>query len=250
MSTGPGIAGVHPAIAGAVPVLRARDHRFFTGMAIAATLTVFAGFARTYYLRSAFGSPELTTLLHVHGALSTSWILLFLTQTSLVSARRTDLHRRLGVAGGALVVAVMVAGYLTAIAGARRGAAPQGAASPLAFLSVPIGTVLVFGILAGAGLYWRRRSETHKRLMLLATITILTPAIARVPRWFGPGGPPYTIGGTCLFVVACMAYDRAAHGRIHPAFLWGGLFLMLSLPLRFAVGNTDTWLPVARWLTE
>jgi len=115
---------------------------------------------------------------------------------------------------------------------------------------VPIGTVLAFGILAGAGLYWRRRSETHKRLMLLATITILTPAIARVPRWFGPGGPPYTIGGTCLFVVACMAYDRAAHGRIHPAFLWGGLFLMLSLPLRFAVGNTDTWLSVARWLTE
>ena len=94
-------------------------------------------------------------------------------------------------------------------------------ASPLAFLSVPIGTVLVLGILAGAGLYWRRRSETHKRLMLLATITLLTPAIARVPRWFGPGGPPLSmIVGTSLFVVACMAYDRAAHGRIHPAFLW------------------------------
>ncbi len=233
-----------------MPAQRARDHRFFTGMAIAAAVTAFAGFARTYYLRSALGSPELTTLLHVHGALSTSWILLFLTQTSLISARRTDLHRRLGIAGGVLVVAVMVAGYLAGIAGARRGAAHQGSASPLAFLSVPIGTVLVFGILAGAGLYWRRRSETHKRLMLLATITLLTPAIARVPRWFGPGGPPYTIGGTCLFVVACMAYDRAAHGRIHPAFLWGGLFLMLSLPLRFAVGNTDTWLSIAGWLTS
>ena len=249
MSTGPGIARVQPANAGAVPVLRARDHRFFTAMAFTAALTAFAGFARTYYLRSAFGTPELTTLVHVHGALATSWILLFLTQTSLVAARRTDLHRRLGIAGAGLAVLMVVVGCVTSIEGARRGAAPPGA-SPLPFLSVPLGTVLVFAILAGTGLYRRRQSETHKRLMLLATIAILTPALARVGRIFAPEGPPLAIGGTCLFVVACMLYDRLAHGRVHPAFLWGGLFLMISLPARFAIGQTDAWLPVAQWLTK
>ena len=74
--------------------------------------------------------------------------------------------------------------------------------------------------------------------MLLATIALLTPAIARF-RYFMPGGPPLAIGGTSLLVAACMAYDRAAHGRVHPAFLWGGLFLMLSLPFRFAIGAGD-----------
>ena len=153
MSTGLGITGVQPVVGGTMPAQRARDHRFFTGMAIAAAVTAFAGFARTYYLRSALGSPELTTLLHVHGALSTSWILLFLTQTSLISARRTDLHRRLGIAGGVLVVAVMVAGYLAGIAGARRGAAHQGSAStPGISLGADRNRAGIRGILAGAGL--------------------------------------------------------------------------------------------------
>jgi hypothetical protein len=85
--------------------------------------------------------------------------------------------------------------------------------------------------------------------MLLASIAMLTPALARF-RYFGAGGPPVAIGGTCAFVIACLIYDRTAHGRVHPAFLWGGILLMISLPLRFAVAQSDFWLPIARWLTR
>jgi uncharacterized membrane protein YozB (DUF420 family) len=218
-------------------------------MAIAAALTAFIGFAPSYYLSSAFGGRPLTTLVHVHGAIATTWLLLFLTQTSLVAARRTDLHRRLGVAGALLAVLLLVVGYLTAIEAARLGHTPPGGPPPMAFLAVPLGTLVVFAILVGAGLAQRRRSETHKRLMLLATIAIVTPAIARM-RWMGLGGPPVAIGGTCLFVVACLMYDRVAHGRVHPAFLWGGLFVMVALPARFALGQADAWLAVARWMTK
>ena len=119
----------------------------------------------------------------------------------------------------------------------------------MAFLAVPIGTLVVFAILVGAGLAQRRRSQTHKRLMLLATISILTPAIARMRYIWGPG-PVIPILGTCLFVVACLVYDRLAHGRVHPAFLWGGIFVAISLPARFAFGQTHAWLVVARWMTE
>jgi hypothetical protein len=70
----------------------ARDRWFFTGMALAAALTVFVGFARCYYLRSAFGGPPLPPLVHLHGVLFTAWILLFVTQTSLVAASRWDLQ--------------------------------------------------------------------------------------------------------------------------------------------------------------
>jgi uncharacterized membrane protein YozB (DUF420 family) len=242
-------AGAPPIAAGATARGRSRDRRFFTGMAIAAALTVFVGFAPSYYLSGVFGARPLPTLVHVHGAVSTAWILLFLTQTSLIAARRTDLHRRLGGAGAVLATLLLVVGYLTAIEAARRGHTAPGGPPPLAFLAVPIGTLVVFAILVGAGLSQTRRSETHKRLMLLATIAILTPAIARM-RFIGSGGPPVAISGTCLFVVACLVYDRVAHGRVHPAFLWGGLFVMVALPLRFALGQTDAWLSVARWLTE
>lgn len=228
---------------------RRRDRWFFTAMAVAALLTVFTGFAPSYYFGRFFEAPPLSTLVHIHGVLFTSWILLFLTQTSLIAARRADLHRRLGVAGGALAVLMLVVGYLTAVEAARRGVTPPGGPPPLAFLAVPIGTLVVFATLVGTGLYRRRRSETHKRLMLLATIALLTPAIARM-RFIGEGGPPVAITGTCLFVVACLIYDRAARGRVHPAFLWGGLFVMLSLPLRMAIGRTNAWVSFAGWLTR
>jgi uncharacterized membrane protein YozB (DUF420 family) len=231
------------------PRERQRDRWFFTGMAVAALLTVFIGFAPSYYLGYFFEAPPRSTLVHLHGLVFTSWILLFLTQTSLIAARRADLHRRLGVAGGVLTVLMLVVGYLTAVEAARLGVTPRGGPPPLAFLSVPIGTLVVFAILMGSGLYNRRRSEIHKRLMLLATIALLTPAIARM-RFIGEGGPPVAITGTCLFVVACLIYDRAAHGRVHPAFLWGGLFVMLSLPFRFAIGRTSAWHSFAEWLTR
>jgi uncharacterized membrane protein YozB (DUF420 family) len=241
-----GITGARVTL-GSTAQVRQRDRWFFTGMAVASLLTVFIGFAPSYYLGHFFEARPLSTLVHFHGALFTSWILLFLTQTSLIAAGRADLHRRLGVAGGVLAVLMLAVGYLTAVEGARRGVTPPGGPPPLVFLAVPIGALVTFAILVGTGLYNRRRSQAHKRLMLLATIVLLTPAIARM-RFIGEGGPPVAISGTCLFVVACLIYDRTAHGRVHPTFLWGGLFVMLSLPLRAAIGHTDAWLSFAGWL--
>jgi hypothetical protein len=248
MSAGLGTAGERLVVTFSAGPNRHRDRWFFTGMAVAALITVFAGFARSYYFGAFFGAPRLTTLVHLHGVVFTSWILLFLTQTSLIAARRTDLHRRVGIAGAVLAMLMLVVGYMTAVEAARLGVTPPGGPPPLAFLSVPLGTLTAFAVLLVAGLYNRRRSETHKRLMLLGTIALLTPALARISRFIGTEGPPVAIGGTCLFVVACMFYDRAAHGRVHPAFLWGGLFLMISLPVRFAIGRGDAWLSFANWL--
>lgn len=247
MSTGQILAG------SAVLPLTARernlDHRFFTSMAVAAALVALVGFAPSYYFRAFSDAPPLRGLVHLHGMLATSWLLLFVAQTSLVSAGRTDLHRQLGVAGAVIASLFVVVSYTTAITAARLGVTPPGGPPPLAFLAVPIVTVLSFAVFAALGLPLRRDRETHKRLMLLATMAILPPAFARF-RWLGFGGPPVAIGGTCLFVIACLAYDRKAHGRIHPAFLWGGTLLMLSLPARFALTRTEAWLSVARWLTR
>jgi hypothetical protein len=248
-SAGVGIAG-RRVPASAIAAGRARDHRFFTAMAVAAALTVFIGFAPTYYLRGMSDSRPLPGLVHLHAMVSTSWMLLFLVQTSLVSVRRTDVHRRLGMAGAVLAVLVLVVGYLTAIEAARRGDPRPDGVPPLAFLAVPLGTLVAFAALAGLGLAFRSRPETHKRLMLLATIAMLTPALARFRHYFGTSGPPIAIAGTSFFVVACGVYDRLSHRRVHPAFLWGGLFLVLSLAARFGMTRVDAWLPIARWLTR
>src|SRR6185503_10787626 len=112
-----------------------RERLFYTGMAAAILLTVFAGFSRTYYLRPVFQTDRLIPLLHVHGLIFTSWIVLFLIQTSLVAAKRTRTHMSLGIAGGVLAALMIVIGTLTAIVRAKAAAVPPGFSSPLIFLT-------------------------------------------------------------------------------------------------------------------
>src|SRR5687768_9901467 len=92
-------------------IINKRNERlFYTGMAVAFVITVFAGFARTYYLRPYFTDGSLIPLLHLHGLVFTLWLLLLLTQTALIAAKRTGIHRRLGIAGAVLAVLMVVVG--------------------------------------------------------------------------------------------------------------------------------------------
>lgn len=229
---------------------RRRERLFYVGMSVAVAATVFAGFAPTYFLKSYFGSPPLTPLLHLHGIVFTSWIVLLLTQTTLVAANRTNLHRRLGLLGGGIAVMLVVVGTMTAIIRAKQGAAPPGGPPPLVFLAIPLFDMLVFSGLVAAGFYFRRRADVHKRLMLLATISILAAAIARLPFGILKAGPPAFFGLTDLFIVACIIYDLTARRRVHRATLWGGLIILLSQPLRLMISGTSAWMAFATWLTH
>lgn len=103
----------------------------------------------------------------------TSWIVLFIVQVRLVAAHRVRLHLRLGVFGVILTALVIVVGTITAISAAARGSGPG---PPLVFLAIPLGDILVFTILRGISLHFRRRPGIHKRLMLLAALSILSAA--------------------------------------------------------------------------
>lgn len=226
---------------------RHAERRFYGVAALVAALVVFAGFARTWYLKGIFGAPELPGLVHLHGVVMTGWIVLFGVQASLVAARRVDLHRRLGAAGAVFAVLVVVTGIATAIEGARRGVSPG--PPPLVFLAIPLGVILVFGALVAAAIANRRRADWHKRLMLLATISMLTPAIARLPvEALHAGGIVAFMAATDLLAIACIAWDTARNRRLHPAFLRGALFLVASQPMMLFVAQSAAWQPVARWL--
>jgi hypothetical protein len=217
-------------------------------MALAFGLTVFAGFSRTYFLKLHYGTPALSALLHIHGVVFSAWVLLFAAQTTLVAARRTDLHRRLGVAGAVLAGMLLVLGTTTAILRVRGGSAPIPGVSGLAFLAIPMFDMVVFAILAGTGLAFRRRLETHKRLMTLATIALMSAPLARLP-WVFRAGPPAFFGLTDLFIVAMLVYDLATRRRVHPATVWGGLVLVASQPLRLMISGTAAWTAFAAWAT-
>jgi hypothetical protein len=228
-----------------------RERFFYTGMAAAILLTVFAGFSRTYYLRPVFQTQPLMPLLHLHGLIFTSWIALFLIQTSLVAAKRTRAHMRLGISGGVLAALMIVVGTLTAIVRARTASIPPGFSSPLIFLTIPLGDMLVFAILIGGAFYFRLRADIHKRLMLLATIGILPAAVARLPFDFIlQAGPVGFFGLADLFIIPCLIWDVATRGRPHRATVLAAALIVISQPLRIVIGNTYAWIAFATWLTQ
>ena len=229
---------------------RVSDRRLYILAAIVTPLIVLAGFARTYYLKPFFGTPDLPNrIVHLHGIVMTAWVLLFITQISLAATRRTRVHQRLGIAGGVLAALVVIVGVLTALFAAARGHTPGPPA--LAFLVVPLGDMLVFSVLIGLALYFRRKLQVHKRLMLLAAINLLTPAIARIPLSFiTNGGPLAFFGLTDLVLLGFVAWDTFKHRRLHPVFLWGTVFLIAMQPLRLLLAGTTVWMNFAAALVS
>lgn len=225
-----------------------KERRLYTWVAFTVALLVLIGFARTYYLKSLYGTPALSGLVHLHGVVMTLWVVLFIVQVRLVAAHRVAIHRRLGVFGAVWAGVVFLVGMMTAITAARNGVTPG--PPPLVFLSIPLGDILVFGVLVGCALYFRRRKEIHKRLMLLSCAALLPAAIARIPLDFiAAGGPLAFFGLTDLCLLAVVVYDTVKHRRLHPAFGWGLLFVIATHPLRLILSGTDGWMRFATWLT-
>jgi hypothetical protein len=233
---------------------RNHDRAFYGGIAVVLALTVFAGFARTFYLRAFFDTPTiggrtaLTPLTQLHGALFTAWVVLFIVQTSLIRTRRVAVHQRLGLAGMGLAALMVVVGLSTAIGAAAGGFGPPGV-DPRSFMIVPFTDMVLFTTFIVSAFVTRRNREAHKRLMLLAYVSILTAAIVRIPGLVGIN-PMIGFGISLLFVVAGMAYDRYARHRIHPVYLWGGALIAASVPARFALSSSAAWLAVADVLTR
>jgi hypothetical protein len=221
------------------------DRVFHTRMAIAFLLTAFIGFAPKYYLKSVTHAPALSPLLHVHGVVFSAWLLLLLTQTSLVAARRVDIHRRLGIGGAALALLMVPLGVMAAIDAARRGVSNAGL-DPMSFLVFPLGQILMFAAFIGVGLWHRRRPELHRRLVMLATISLMAPAFGRFPYVGKLPVVPMLL--SVLFVVAAAIHDKRTRGRVHPIYIAGGLITFLSGPARFALAHTEAWQTFARFL--
>jgi len=214
-------------------------------MAIWMTLTALIGFAKTYYLNPLIGNNvtiaglPYSTAVHVHATVFTLWLVLLVTQTTLVATHRVALHRKLGVFGGLLAAAMVTVGVLTAFERARLGAAPPGA-DPYAFLAVPLGDIATFAAFITAALWRRNDKETHKRLIVLASTCLMTAAWARWPGML-PLGPLVYYGLTLLFPIAGIVYDKTTRGRVHPVYLWGTAVIVLAVPVRILLIGSPGW---------
>jgi hypothetical protein len=209
--------------------------------------TVFLGFAHTYYLAGVFQAPLPSVIIHVHGAAFSCWILLLITQTSLVSAGRVDIHRRLGIAGFLLACVMVILGVMAATDSLLGNRGPVGR-DPKFFYIIPLTDMLIFATLVFFAFRARSNPSAHKRLILVATIALLIAAIARWPFAIVHRIPVRAALFSYAFLLILVAYDLWSTRKVHRATIWAGAFLILVQQIRIPIGKTAAWHAFATWV--
>jgi FtsH-binding integral membrane protein len=225
---------------------RKYDHVFFSAMALLLLGSVFLGFAHSYYLAGMFRAPLPSAIIHVHGALFSSWILFLLAQTTLVAAGRTDIHRRIGMAGFLLACLMVIVGVWAGTNALARNFAPPGVDAKT-FYVIPITDMLVFAVLVFFAYLARFDSAAHKRIIIIATVALMIAAIARWPFPLLLGNPLAAALVSYLFLLMLMAYDLWSTHKIHRATIWASAFLIFVQQVRFPIAQTAAWHAFATW---
>jgi len=231
---------------------RRSDRRLFAAVALLFPIVMLIGFARTYYLKFAFGAPPLPSLLvHTHGLLMTTWIAYFIAQVWLIRSKRARVHIRFGMIGVVLGTAMVIVGFLTGVAGAKYGSpSTPPDIPPLAFLVVPIFDIALFAVFFGGAILYRKRPANHKRLMLLTVLNFLPPGLGRFPiASLQALGPLFFFGVPTLLAVGLLTYDTWRNRKLNVVFLTGAIILIASYPMRLILSGTDAWISFATWLT-
>ncbi len=239
------------------------DARFFVWLAAACAFIGIGGFIPTYWLQVPAGTFIGTPLMHLHGLLFSAWVLLLLVQSWLIEQRRYRHHRAWGMLGIALASMMVAVGTALAVRGFAKEVPVYGDVARH-FLIVPLFAMAAFPVCMIFAMIDARRSDWHRRLVFVATASLLGAALARVFftifAGFGPGmrpgmGPPLPVNGTLvpvmlsnLVIVAGMVHDWRTHGRPHPAWIIGLVALVTGELLRTPVAASPAWLHFTDWL--
>lgn len=244
-----------------MPHARIAERRFYLGFVLAIFAAVLLGFARTFFLRAWF--PEWVEV-HaprepyylLHGTITAGWFAVLIAQSSLVTAGRVDWHQRLGKLSVGLAAAVLVSGVAAAVIAVRR---PTGFIDvdgpPQVFLAVPLLGLLQYAVFVSLAYARRNQAQAHKRLMLLASLSIIGAAVLRWPigNIFMPSPVPGYLFADLValaFLLPLVAWDLLTLKRIHPVTLFGGLALIAMVPITGLVSRTGWWFAFADWIVR
>ncbi|WP_440707386.1 hypothetical protein [Gracilimonas sp. BCB1] len=220
-------------------------HYFYISSVLYMSALVIMGFWPTYFSHVFNEFPVRHWSMHAHALIFIGWLLLLLVQISLVASNNVKLHRKLGVAGGLYGILMLVFGvsaaFMLPLERIESGAwtLDRGAS----FLIHPLGDLVIFVAFFIPALYYRRKSEIHKRLILIASLMLVFPGIARI------GMGEFSTFFVWLFpLLAGASLDIMFRKRVHFLYLLGAAVLVLSVVGRYYISGSALWLETGRYL--
>jgi hypothetical protein len=227
----------------------AAAHRLRLAFAAVLAALIVAGFYPPVIGPLLHGENHMSPVARVHAVVFFAWVVLLMVQIALVGARRVRWHRTLGVAGALLAVAMVVMGVLASLGLLKRGIDAGNADAAKSFLLTPLLEITVFAVLAGSAIALRQRPETHRRLMLVASVGLTYAGTGRLFEQFDPAGW-WTAVGNDLLIALLMLQDRFTRGSVHPAYWIGLAVLLLGHWVEQTFNHSETWMAMANWIAE
>jgi hypothetical protein len=205
------------------------------------------GFAPTFFLRAFFDVPSIPARLYAHGAVMAVWFAFGPLQGWLMREGNIRWHRRLGYIAATYAALFIVFGMI-ANAGLI-GRLTSAGASGAVIVWANYFTLLMFATFVTLAMLLRGKPEAHKRFALLASISVVGPALGRFPMWsiFAAGmdaGRNFAIGGLIVMLISLIVYDLRTRNRPHPATYIGALVILLSIVAAVTLGLSQAGLEV------
>lgn len=230
-----------------------RRSKYFLTASLIALAIAIVGFLKTFFMPSIRGEFEAPPVIYIHGGFLFLWTVFLVIQTILIKKKKVKFHMLLGFWSLALVAGVMVSTMATGVYVMKRDLALGQGEIATSGLVGPFTTPTVFAIFVAAGIYYRKKPEIHKRLMLLATIAIIWPAFFRFRNYFPSVPNPEIIFGVllpnCMTLIA-MLWEKVTIKRIHPVYLTAGLALFAESLFETYFFDSPGWRVVAHWLAS
>ena len=227
---------------------RLLDRYFYLGMSWLVAAVVIFGFSQTIDGNLLHPDEPRPALLFVHATVFASWVVLFLVQSSLVRASKLAWHRRLGLLGVALGGVLPLLGVSTALVMLHWHVQREGGNG--AGLSLPFNDMITFSIAFGLALYWRRRPEFHRRLMLIATCCLTGAAFARFPAGTVPANGFYAC--VDVLIVLGVLRDLIVTRRVHAVYRYALPCMMASQALAqyLLLAKPPLWLAMTQRIVQ
>lgn len=210
------------------------DRYFYFFMSMVTVAVVVYGFSFTVDKNLIHPAVPRPWLLYVHAAVFSGWLAFFILQSVLIRTRNVQWHRRTGWLGLGLGIAVVVVGVATALTMARFNRDQLHAQDAEAFLIVPLFDMVCFATTFGLAIYWRKKPEFHRRLILIATCALTAAGFGRIPESILPRELFYA-GVDALILLGVMR-DWLVNRQIHrvyryalPVFMIGQTLVVLTL---------------------
>ena len=201
---------------------------FYRLMALSIIVISLVAFS-TGFVKGDLGARAREPWVQIHAAAFIAWQVLFLWQTVLIAASRTALHKKFGIALATLAAVMIGIAIQAGLWGFAKNGYPVGALSVL-YAAIPHVDMILFTVFVCLALAFRKKSDIHKRLMLLAAIALMDAVAGRLPALWRIGPWAHFVVQDA-FVVAGIAYDWIYFRRVHPVYVLGGLAILVLPPL-------------------